>query len=112
MRILALGVLVTSLVLTGCQTLKSAYTSISGKEPIQLFNGKDLTDWTVKINGFTISSIQAVERYTPNDYSNTAAAEPYTTQTATAKISKDNEVVIDVNKEGLYQIYKIVLKGN
>lgn len=66
----------------------------------------------VKINGFTISSIQAVERYAPNDYSNTAAAEPYTTQTATAKISKDNEVVIDVNKEGLYQIYKIVLKGN
>lgn len=66
----------------------------------------------VKINGFTISSIQTVERYVPFDYGNTAAAEPYITQTATAEISSDNEVVVDVNKQGLYQIYKIVIKGN
>jgi|GEM_PF-2131895 len=66
----------------------------------------------VKINGFTISSIQTVERYVPFDYGNTAAAEPYITQTATAEISSDNEVVVDVNKQGLYQIYKIVVKGS
>ncbi|MFD2725167.1 hypothetical protein [Hyunsoonleella rubra] len=66
----------------------------------------------VKVNGFTISSIQSVERYVPADYSDTAKAEPYLTQTASAEISSDNEVVVDVNKQGLYQIYKIVVKGN
>ena len=66
----------------------------------------------VKINGFTISSIHTVERYVPFDYNETAAAEPYITQTAIAQISSNNEVVVDVNKQGLYQIYKIVIKGN
>ena len=66
----------------------------------------------VKVNGFAINSIQTVERYVPFDYENTAAAEPYLTQNATAEISSDNEVILDVNKQGLYQIYKIVVKGN
>jgi hypothetical protein len=66
----------------------------------------------IKVEGFTISSIQSVERYVPADYNDTAKAEPFITQTATAQLSSDNKVVIDVNKEGLYQIYKIVLKGN
>lgn len=65
----------------------------------------------VKVEGFTISSVQSVERFVPHDYSDTSKAEPYITQTATASISSDNKVVFDINKEGLYQIYKIVLKG-
>ncbi len=72
-------------------------------------NGKKVA---VKINGFTVSSIQTVERYVPFDYGDTAAAEPYITQTVSAEISSDNEVVVDVNIQGLYQIYKIVVKGN
>ena len=66
----------------------------------------------VKINGFTVTSIESVERFVPFDYSDTSKAEPYITQTATAKLSSSNEVVFDVNKEGLYQIYKIIVKGN
>jgi hypothetical protein len=66
----------------------------------------------VKINGFTISSIQKVERFVPSDYNDTAKAEPYVTQTASAEITTNNEVVVDVNKQGLYQIYKIIVKGN
>ncbi|NJX16384.1 hypothetical protein [Tamlana crocina] len=65
----------------------------------------------VKVNGFTINSIQSVERFVPADYNDTAKAEPYLTETASAQISS-NHVVVDVNKEGLYQIYKIVVKGN
>ncbi|GGD03642.1 hypothetical protein [Hyunsoonleella pacifica] len=66
----------------------------------------------VKLKGFTVTSIQSVERYVPADYNDTAKAEPYLTETASAEISSDNEVVVDVNKQGLYQIYKIVVKGN
>ncbi|WP_298553322.1 hypothetical protein [uncultured Algibacter sp.] len=66
----------------------------------------------VKVNGFTINSIEKVERFVPFDYSDTAKAEGYLEQTATAELSTNNEVVFDINKEGLYQIYKIVIKGN
>lgn len=66
----------------------------------------------VKVEGFTISSIESVVRYIPSDYSETNKAEPYLTQTASAQISADNEVVLDVNKQGRYQIYKIVIKGS
>lgn len=65
----------------------------------------------VKINGFTVNSVQSVERFVPNDYGDTAKAAPYLTQNSTAQISSNNEVLVDVNKEGLYQIYKIVIKG-
>ncbi|MFS4481551.1 hypothetical protein ACKGJY_00915 [Hyunsoonleella sp. 2307UL5-6] len=66
----------------------------------------------VKVSGFNITSIEKVERFVPFDYSDTAKAEAYIEQTATAQLSTDNEVVLDVNKEGLYQIYKVVIKGN
>lgn len=66
----------------------------------------------VKVNGFTITSIEKVERFVPFDYSDTAKAESYKTETASAQLSTNNEVVVDVNKQGLYQIYKITLKGN
>ncbi|WP_203257228.1 hypothetical protein [Hyunsoonleella ulvae] len=66
----------------------------------------------VKVNGFTLSSIQSVERYIPADYNDTAKSEPYLTESASAEISSDNAIVVDVNKQGLYQIYKIIVKGN
>lgn len=66
----------------------------------------------VKVNGFTITSIESVERFVPNDYNDTAKAEAYTEQTATAQLSTNNEVVLDVNKQGPYQIYKVIVKGN
>lgn len=66
----------------------------------------------VKVNGFTITSIEKVERFVPFDYSDTAKAESYKIETASAQLSTNNEVVVDVNKQGLYQIYKITLKGN
>lgn len=66
----------------------------------------------VKVDGFTITSVDKVERFVPFDYSDTSKAEGYIEQSATAQLTTDNEVVVDVNKEGLYQIYKIILKGN
>lgn len=66
----------------------------------------------IKVDGFTINSIESVKRFVPDDYSATDKAAPYKTETASAKLSSDNKVVIDINKEGLYQIYKIILKGN
>lgn len=65
----------------------------------------------VRVAGFAISSIDKVERYVPADYNETNKAEPYIIQTATAQITVDNEIVVDVNKQGKYQIYKIVIKG-
>lgn len=66
----------------------------------------------VKVDGFTITSIESVHRFVPFDYNDTAKAEPYITEVASAKLSSNNEVVFDINKEGLHQIYKIILKGN
>ncbi len=66
----------------------------------------------VKINGFTVSDIVSVERFVPNDYSETGKAAAYKTEVATAQISSDNEVFFDINKEGKYQIYKIVVRGD
>ena len=66
----------------------------------------------VKVNGFTLNSIEKVERFVPFDYTDTAKAESYKTETASAQLSTNNEVVIDVNKQGLYQIYKVIIKGN
>lgn len=66
----------------------------------------------VKVNGFTITSIAKVERFVPFDYSDTSKAERYIEQTASAQLTTNNEVVFDINKEGLYQIYKIILKNN
>ncbi|SFD17183.1 hypothetical protein [Algibacter pectinivorans] len=66
----------------------------------------------IMVEGFNVNSIENVERYVPVDYSDTAKAEPYIIETASAQLSSDNKVVIDVNKEGKYQIYKIVLKGD
>ncbi|WP_372755722.1 hypothetical protein [Mariniflexile sp.] len=66
----------------------------------------------VKVENFTISSIESVERYVPEDYTETNKAVAYKTEKATATLNKNNEVVFNINKEGKYQIYKIVLKGN
>ncbi len=65
----------------------------------------------VKFNGFDVSSIQSVERFVPADYQDTAKAASYVKETATAQLS-NNQLVLDINKEGSYQIYKIVLKGS
>jgi hypothetical protein len=66
----------------------------------------------VKIDNFTVTSIESVKRFVPFDYNETDKAEPYIEENASAKLSTNNEIVFDINKEGLYQIYKIVLKGN
>jgi hypothetical protein len=42
------------LILTGCQTLTSQNKSASD-EWIQLFNGKDMKDWSVKISGYALN---------------------------------------------------------
>ncbi|WP_147676537.1 hypothetical protein [Algibacter pacificus] len=65
----------------------------------------------IKIENFTITSIENVERFVPDDYLDTSKAASYKTEEATAEINKNNEVVFDINKEGKYQIYKIILKG-
>ncbi|WP_396600879.1 hypothetical protein [Algibacter sp. R77976] len=88
--------------------------ALNDNETMVLFitGGKEATLKTgVKVEGFTITSIESVERFIPQDYNDTAKAVPFITETATAELSSDNKVVLDVNKEGLYQIYKIVLKG-
>ena len=68
----------------------------------------------IRVNGFTISSIEKAERYIPSDYSDPGKAEPYLNQNAISdvEISTDNEVILDINEDGLYEIYKIVIKGN
>lgn len=65
----------------------------------------------VKVTGFEISSIQSVERFVPDDYTATSKAAPYKKESSVASLVKKDQVVLDVNKEGDYQIYKIVLKG-
>jgi hypothetical protein len=80
---------------------------------LYITGGKEVTLKTgVKVEGFTINSIESVERFVPEDYTDTSKAAPYITQVASAELSSDNKVVLDVNREGLYQIYKIVVKGN
>ena len=65
----------------------------------------------IRVNGFTISSIEKAERYIPSDYSDPGKAEPYLNQNAISdvEISTDNEVILDINEDGLYEI---VIKGN
>ncbi|REG89199.1 hypothetical protein [Winogradskyella sediminis] len=69
-------------------------------------------DVGISVEGFDIQSIESVTRFVPADYSETSIAEPYVTETSEATLNSSNEVVVEVNKEGKYQIYKIVLKGN
>ncbi len=66
----------------------------------------------LEINGFNVASIESVERYVPDDYAETNKAASYKTQSASAILTSKKQVVLEVNKEGKYQIYKIVLKGN
>ena len=66
----------------------------------------------IRVEGFAIGSIEKAERYIPLDYSDPGKAEPYVTENASAELSDDNEVIIDVNKAGHYEIYKIVIKSN
>lgn len=63
----------------------------------------------VKLENFDVRSIQSVERFVPSDYAETAKAERYKIETSSASLI-DNHVVFNINKEGKYQIYKIVLK--
>ncbi len=64
----------------------------------------------VKMDNFTVNSIESVERYVSLDYSDTAKADSYVAESASATIV-NNHVVFDLNKEGKYQIYKIIVKG-
>ncbi|SDG70805.1 hypothetical protein [Winogradskyella thalassocola] len=66
----------------------------------------------ISVQGFDIDSIESVTRFVPADYSETNLAEPYLTETSEATLNSNNEVVIEVNKEGKFQIYKIILTGN
>lgn len=66
----------------------------------------------VSVEGFTINSVQSVERYVPADYAETNKAVSYKTESSSATLVNNNQVIFDINKEGKYQIYKIVLKGN
>ena len=66
----------------------------------------------VKIDEFTVTSIESVQRFVPFDYNETSKAEGCIVETASAQLSSNNEVVFDINKEGLYQIYKIIIKGS
>ncbi|MFC2127127.1 hypothetical protein ACFLRU_01975 [Bacteroidota bacterium] len=65
----------------------------------------------LKVKGFTINNIESVVRFAPADYTQTNKAAPYKEEAASAKLLKNDQVILDVNKEGDYQIYKIVLKG-
>jgi hypothetical protein len=100
------------------KTISNKYhlaAALNDSETMVLFvtGGKEISNKIgVKVDGFTITSIESVERYVPADYADTSKASPFITEIGTAKLSSDNKVVIDINKEGLYQIYKIVLKGN
>ncbi|AWB66060.1 hypothetical protein C2869_06230 [Saccharobesus litoralis] len=50
MKKLASALFVASLALIGCQSTSSS-SSMVEKQPIQLFNGKDLSNWTIESNG-------------------------------------------------------------
>ena len=66
----------------------------------------------LKVKGFKINSIESVERFVPDDYTATNKAAPYKIESSSAKLLKDDQVILDINREGDYQIYKIVLKGS
>lgn len=70
------------------------------------------TKTTIKINGFKVSYMENIKRFVPVDYSETNKAAPYIIQDASAQLNiETNELLVDLNKEGAYQIYKITLKG-
>lgn len=88
--------------------------ALNDAETLVLFiTGEDepATKTTVNIENFSVNSVESVERYVPADYSETDKAAPYETETASVTLISDNEIVFNINEEGMYQIYKIVLKG-
>lgn len=89
--------------------------SLNDSRTLVLFvTGKDepASQTTINVKNFSVSSIESVERFVPADYTQTDKAAPYKTEDGKASLSLDNAVILNINKEGSYQIYKIVLKGN
>ncbi|WP_119079246.1 hypothetical protein [Chitinophaga alhagiae] len=69
------------------------------------------TTCNVKVYGFTISAIESVVRFRPNNYTLPDAAVPYIAETAAATLDAvNNRITIDVNSAGQFEMYKIVLK--
>ncbi len=64
----------------------------------------------IDITGFEVGSIKSVKRFLPSNYSETNRAEPYVEQVSEAILNPNNQVVVSINQESKYQIYKIILK--
>ena len=76
--------------------------------------GKDKAATDIKLNfeGFNIDDIESVEKFVPDDYTDTSKASPYKVESATADLGSENEVVFRINDDGPYQIFKLVIKGS
>ncbi|TMM30592.1 hypothetical protein FDT66_07455 [Polaribacter aestuariivivens] len=87
--------------------------SLNDNETVVLFitgGNQPFAKVGVVLEGFEIGSIESVKRFLPSNYSETNRAEPYVEEISEAVINKNNQVVVAINKECKYQIYKLVLK--
>jgi len=74
--------------------------------------GKGLppTQITISVDGFASSSVESAVKFRPADYSNPGSAEPYITENASSSVNKSaNEIEFNINRDGEYEIFKIVL---
>ncbi len=87
--------------------------SLNDNETVVLFitgGNQPFAKVGVVLEGFEIGSIESVKRFLPSNYSETNRAEPYVEEISEAVINKNNQVVVAINKECKYQIYKLVLR--
>ncbi|MGB4961207.1 MAG: hypothetical protein WBO36_17105 [Saprospiraceae bacterium] len=75
--------------------------------------GKDLSTKTasIKVSGFTIKSIVSAVKLRPESYSQTNKDVPYIKENAIVALKTDNKLLFEVNKEGKYQIFKVIVSN-
>ena len=72
---------------------------------------KSATNIQLQFQGFNVQNIASAQKFIPHNYSETDIAEPYKTTDATVSLI-DQEIMFQINNEGPYEIFKLVLKGN
>ena len=74
--------------------------------------GKDFPKQTasIQINGFDIGSVKTLRRFRPDDYSNTRKVAPYKEERAPFSIDyTSNKLLFEINANGKYEIFKVIL---
>jgi hypothetical protein len=94
--------------------LKTSAALQNANTMVLYVTGKDLEAKTasIKVNGFVMKTIKSAVKLRPENYSQTNKNAPYTQENALVALNiKDNKLVFEVNKEGKYQIFRIVVSS-